>query len=533
MHRCGRFLLLVLILLLLVGVGGAITTYNITVDGDTAYMNVTFELYSSLGEDGEPRKINYWETTWSTPPNTEIRSISDSQGELTEYSFNGETLRFKTNSGPRRSKEVINLQLAVNDVIEERYNGLDLVRLRLSGFPDRRDDVPDEQTQVTVETTNRLLSESHSYGFNHTLDRHSATYKGDGPLNLHLALGDGDAEYDNYVLFGEGNLTGADELYWLVPAITGMGVTAPRPAMNKHPVIVLPDEQYDENVDTWSSGQYRTGGLIFLRASTAENEDLPAILLHEVMHAYNEHALEWTNEGLGWFDEGTAKYVEYLVKHEKNLRYAELFGEDVTWTGPCEDSAGRCRYTLSPRGTPDQLWNYYRQESDFMYTWTPSGSATTEERRFGYAFSELLIRNYIRNNGGDSLHPVYTDLVSMQRDPDASVMVETEQVLDSLDADFTPCYDPDAASRQDFESCLDTVNDMEPPVPETVTVDDTTHHITIDPIERPTVSDTVVEHIRKQTASETSMSWKEFFIDLTYLIGHEITGFFTNLFKKG
>jgi hypothetical protein len=427
---------------------------------------------------------------------------------------------------------VIDLQLVVNDVIEESYNGLDLVKLRLSGFSDRRDDVPDEKTQVTVETRERLLSESHSYGFDHTLDQYAATYKGDGPINIHLAVGEGSKEYNNYVLFGDGNLTEADRMYWLVPAITGIGVTTPRPAMNKHPVIVLPDTEYDQVVDEWSSGQYRTGGMIFLRKSATGKDDLPAILLHEVTHAYNEHALRWTNEGMGWFDEGTAKYVEYVVKHEKNLRYAEIFGDEVRWTGPCEDQAGQCRYTLNTRGTPDQLWNYYQQDGEFMYSWTPSKSSTPTERRFGYAFAELLIRNYIRQENSDTaLYPVYSDLMAMERHPDESPQDETERVLAILDAGFTPCYNAENRSRQAFASCLEQVNSMTPPVPDTVTINNTVRSIDIEPIERPERADTVVDQIKKQASAEEGVSWQTALRNLAHLVGSELTEFFTNLFK--
>jgi hypothetical protein len=480
--------LILLLTMLFAGTGAGITTYDIRVDGDTAHVNVTFELYASLDADGDPKKINYWETTWSTPANAEITNISDSQGDITDYTHQGTQLRFKTNSGPRRTKEVVTVQMTVSDIVENQYRDLNLVRLQLSGFGDRRADVPDEQTQVTVETAQRLLSESHSHGFDHRLERRRATYKGAGPINLHLAVGEPDQEYNNYAVFGDANLSEADDLYWLAPALTGF-----IPTVNRHPVVVLPDSTYDEKVDGWSAGQYRTGGIIFLRKTTTEKDDMPAIVLHEVIHAFNEPALRWTNGGLGWFDEGTAKYAEYLVKHEKNLRQAEIFGEAVTWTGSCEDGNGRCRYTLDPRGTPDQLWNYYQQDGTTMYTWTPSSASSQTERRFGYAFGELLIRDYIRTRGSDGLHPVYDTLLSMNSMPDASARQKTEQVLDELGTDFTPCYDAASPSRNRFDDCLDTVNAMDPPVPSSVTINNTTHTITIDRIERPEASPNIVD----------------------------------------
>lgn len=526
MDRLRGITTLLLCFLLFSVAGAGITTYDIHIEDDDARINVSFELYTSLDEDGEPREINYWETSWTAPENSEIVGVSDTIGEIDEYTFNDGVLRFQTNSGPRRSKEVVDVQLVTHDVIKERYNGANLLKLQLSGFSNKRDDVPDEVTQVTVETDERLLSESHSYGFDHTLDRRTAVYRGEGPVNLHLTTGDGGEEYEHYVLFGDANLTESDEIYWLAPAITGFV-----PEVNKYPVIVLPDEEYDERIDSWSAGQYRTGGLIFIRETTAEKDELPAIVLHEVMHAYNEHVLRWTNKGLAWFDEGTAKYVEYLVKYEKNIRQAEIFGEDVTWTGPCRDQAGRCRYVLNPRGTPDQLWEYYRSDSDMMYSWSPSTSSTPSQRTFGYAFSELLFRNLVRQEDLASLQDIYNELLAMDRETEATKAAETTKILGVMDTDFTPCYDEDAPSRNEFESCLEQVNSMEPPTPSSVTIQNETRRIDIQPIERPDPPESVIRQIQKKASGESDTSTEDLIRNILYAVGTFFEDLVNNLFK--
>lgn len=509
--------------------GAAITTYDIDVQGDTAHINVSFELYSSLDEDGEPRKINYWQASWTPPPNSEVIRLSDTQGEITDYTFTNGVIRFETNRGPRRSKEVVDLELVTQDIIDDTYNGLDLVKLQLSGFSDLRDDVPDEVTQVTVETDRRLLSASHTYEFEYDLQRYGANYRGAGPLNLHLAISDTGEYYENYVLFGTANLTEADQIFWLVPAMTGFV-----PEYNRYPVIVLPDDEYDQQVDSWSAGQYRSGGLIFLRESTAESDDLPAIMLHEVVHAFNEHRIRWSESGLAWFDEGVAKYVEFMVKHEKDIRQPEIFGSEVTWTGPCRDESKgrRCVYTLQPRGTPDQLWNYYESGDDWMYTWTPADQQTDEVRRFGYAYAELLMRNYIREHGADALHTVYEELRRMDGGAADDAREEAQIVLDLLGTDITPCYDAAQPSRSAFEACLDTANAMEPPVPSTVTVQNETRTIDIQPIDRPEIPDNVGDRLKQAVMKGENETWKDVILDILYEIGYGVTEFIDNLFKS-
>ncbi|MFB6077113.1 MAG: hypothetical protein ABEK12_03215, partial [Candidatus Nanohaloarchaea archaeon] len=163
---------------------------------------------------------------------------------------------------------------------------------------------------------------------------------------------------------------------WVPAAVTGF-----LPQVNSYPVIVYPDEEYDAKVDRWSAGQYRTGGLIFIRRSVLAKDAGPAVVLHEVMHGFNAQALRWSNARRAWFDEGTAKYVEWLINANRSIPQAEIFGDPVRWR------EGDIRYTLQPRKTPDSLWEYYRSGSDYMRTWTLFESEV--DRTFGYAFAEL------------------------------------------------------------------------------------------------------------------------------------------------
>lgn len=516
MRLLSRLTLLTVLVLAFTGMGTAITSYNISIEDGQAHINASFELYT--GNPGE--EVTHWRTSWSPPPGSDIHHVADTQGDIDEYEYDGNTIEFETNQGPPREKEVIDIRLVTDDIVTEEYNGVNVAELQLSGFPNRRDDVPDEVTQAEVRTDEQLLSTSSSPGFTYTIDDSRAAYDGTGPLNIHLAMSDAGVEYENYVRFGDGNLSEVDDLYWLAPALTGFA-----PPEDRFPVVILPDAEYDRTINEWSSGQYRTGGLIFIRGDLVDDDRMPAVVMHETLHAINEPAVRWSDSRLTWFDEGTAKYLETVVNHERDITIPEIFGEEVTW----QDD--RYEYTLPPRGTPDQLWTYYQNGEDWMYHWSPRDSPSDEERVFGYAYSELLIRNYLEEHGFDALHPVYDDLREKERDDASTPQQETEQVLDLMDADFAPCYDEVAPSRDEFEACLDDANAFDPDVPTSVTVADTQQDIEIDPIERPDPPEHPLEGMR-DNGSPDADTILYLILEGLQDIGDELTAFFTNLFKR-
>ncbi len=512
MARVPRFVFLLVLLVVFAGSGAAITSYNISVEDETAYVNVSFELYTSSPDE----TVTHWRTSWSTPPNSEILHMEDTRGEIEEYSFDGRTIEFETNPHPRpQTKEVVDIQFVTDNIVSSEYGELKRIQLQLSGFPDRRDDVPDQVTQATVYVDERILTSSQTPGFDHLLEEHRAVYDGEGPLNLHMAISDGGVTYENYVRFGEGNLSEPDDLYWLAPAFTGYD-----PQQNKYPVVILPDSEYDADIDRWSAGQYRTGGLILIRESMMDDDSMPAILLHETLHGINEQALRWSDSRVMWFDEGTAKYLESVVNHERGVKTPELFGERKTWRD------GRHQYTLPPRGTPDQLWEYYENDEDRMYDWSPRNAETHEKRVFGYAFGELIIRLYVEEHGFDALHDVYSELREKDGDSAGTAKEETETVLSLMGTDFTPCYNEQDPDREAFETCLAEMNAFELEAPETVTIDDTTREIEIQPVERPEPADHMVSRLQSDEPLEDVL------LDLLHEIGYHITTFFNNLFKR-
>lgn len=444
------FSLLVLVLALsLLGSAEATTQYDVEVRNGSAVVDVSFELYSE-SEAG----TNYWRTEWTVPADSRVVYVRDSLGSIEDYERSGRTLSIETNDGVRRQREVVDIRLRVPDVVQQRYGELRVVRLNLPGFKDRRSDVPEEVTQARITTDERVLSESHGFGTSYEIEEHSLKYRGSGGLSVYFTLSDGGRDYDNYVLYGDADLEDADELHSIIPAVTGH-----RLRTNKLPVVVLPDERYDELLSRASEGEYMTGGVIFVRESVFRDGRGTETVLHEAAHAHNEKALMWST-GVEWFNEGVAKYVEFLAAHEMGVRQPEIFGEPKRWSEECTRNGreGTCTYTLGPRQTPSDLREYYSGSGNgSMHTWRVEG----EHEGFGYAFSELVIRDYVMRNGADALHPVYDELHSVE-EPVAGDREASLKVLSFMGADLSPCR---RDSMEGMRECLDRVNSMDAGIP--------------------------------------------------------------------
>lgn len=449
--------------LVLVSIPGveAITSYDILVEGDDILVNVTFELYTS--SPGE--KVNYWTTGFSLPPNSQVLGLSDSKGEITNYTVSGEKIFLETNKGGLKEKEVVSLLFRAIKIVNKEYDPLKKLNLSLAAFGDVRKDVPDEKTFVTVRSEENIISFLVSFGFISQQKEKEVMFAGEGPVGFTVFFGEGRG-YKHYVLFGqEGNVTVADEAYGIIAAVNGF-----IPVFERFPVVALEDKEYDEKITDWSAGEFR-GGVIILRISTFGKDSFPATVLHETTHGFNERALRWQKTEVTWFDEGVAKYVEFLINKKSGVRQAEIFGSPVQWR------QGLKIFTLPSRSTPDELWDYY-QEGNFMETWNPHNPQT---REFGYAFSELVIRDFIKREGPDALHEVFQGLLKIRKEAETAEAYNSV-ILGILDSDFRPCY---ADSREAFDSCLEEINVMDPPIPKNVVIKGETVEIVIPDIEAP------------------------------------------------
>jgi len=240
---------------------------------------------------------------------------------------------------------------------------------------------------------------------------------------------------DHFVSVQGHNFSTADDYYpWLA------GIAGFYPDFDRFPVVVLPQAQYQRKTDSWSMGTYQEGGLILLRNATLQRGSNLSILLHEAMHGFNAKALRWDETKIAWFDEGVAKFVEFLVNSKRAIPQAQIFGEEYYF-----DRDGRSYY-LEPRKRPEDLWSYYQGNQSFMRYWTPSQG----NREFGYAFSELFIRKYVLEEGFGRLRRVYSQLLAVDRRIEDREE-RTDLILSKLERDLRPCLRP---TRSQLETCL-------------------------------------------------------------------------------
>jgi hypothetical protein len=435
----------------------AITNYDIIVEEKTT-INMTFELYTQTPAE----KVNFWKSSIAIEPEAKVIQVSDTKGVIKDYTFQNSMLTFQTNQGPPRTKEVVTVLYEI-DAVDTVYHPLKKLSLKLSGFEDKRADVPDEVTTAVIHLDEAPLSETHNFGFISEIEGKTLKYKGSGPLSIISYFSDAGKHFDHYVLFGtRANLSRADNMYGIVVA-----VTKSLPSFDLFPVVLLKDNKYEEVVNKWSAGQY-VGGVIFAKTTAAVELDFTSTVLHETAHGFNEEAMRWTEE-IPWFDEGVSKYIEFISNKKMGIRQAEIFGKPVKW------KEGNKYFTYPPRSTPEELWNYYTNNENFMETWTTKNPST---REFGYAFSELIIREFVLREGYDALHGVYEGMAEI--DEKKTREEGHAMLLSLLGSDMRPCYSQD---REVFDSCLEMINSMDPEIPESVIIKGEKEEIIIEPIQ--------------------------------------------------
>jgi len=428
-----KALLLIFILIGMIAPVSALVKYDILLTDAEAFINGTVLLTSESETD-------IWDLTFVVPDNSEIIYLKDEE-LITDYTLQGHVLNFKTHPDKNRFAENINIYYRDFGAINTRHFPLKIGKVKLFGFED-------EFTEVTVRARD-LVAGSLSLGFETNFGEvDTIRGLGKGPVNVEVTYGVQDTgKYEHYVSLTDFDLEEADTLYDMLPQLTGYDVP-----FSKFVVVGLDDWEYSRLVDPWSDGKYDGGGLIYLREKE-ENEDmLTGVVLHESVHGVNNEVLKWDMTEVTWFDEGVAKYVEYLTSEQLGLEQAEIFGFDVSYYD------GLTRYTFLSRSDPDELWEYYRGDEEFMYYWNPDDE---EHRTFGYAFGELVIREFVMNNGIEGLHGVYDELAKIDEEVD-DVYERNRIILTALDSDFKPCY---SDSRREFDVCLEDINTFVPELP--------------------------------------------------------------------
>ena len=401
------------------------------------------EVFYEVGADDEVMRVNATVTLdcdsncpdlrWNIPKGAEVVSVSDGFGTV-EYERTGETLSLEPNR--RRIENVtFDIRFRIEEDAEEIYDGLYKREVSLAGFSDER--------TTGIVKSEELLSGRTGFGFETGFSGEEMRFRGDGPAYLRFKFGDGQ-ETDYFSFFGEYDEEA--KVAYEVPVGT-LGVYQD---FERFPVAVMPDLVYNESVNRWSAGEYVSGSMA-IRDSLGE--DFVPVLSHEVVHGLNDRELKWDSTRSSYIDEGLAEHVETLVQRKGGMRTRNLFGDDVTYRKKVDGTV--YRYTLPPKGQEEQLWKYYEEDREFMKTWNAMDSRP-ENREFGYAYSELIIKNYVANMNG-SVRDIYEQL---DVNKEVSRPEEKWRVYSGV-FDMTPCkYD----SRQRFQNCLDSINSHEYPV---------------------------------------------------------------------
>lgn len=423
-----KYMVLFAVILVFSSVGVGEVFYEIDADEGQVLMNTTIKLDCT-----RDCPVNRWSLTWTRPDNAEILWINDSLGRIDDYDVQGDRIILTTNTGDRRYEEYVKLAFRIDEPAEEIHDGLYKRQLSLPGFNG-------ERTAGFLENPS-LVSGWTSFGFNTSYADDSMNFSGTGPLILRTKFGEG-GETEYFEFFG--NVDQDTDLAYTIP----VGTLGFYQGFERFPVAVLPDGKYNRTVNEWSAGEY-VGGVIRIREGL--EEDFTPVLAHEVVHGLNDRELNWDSTSSSYFDEGTGKYVEFLVKKKMGQRTAELFGDPVTYTE--RQGAMLYQYTIPSKGSREQLWQYYQNNGEFMKTWNANKPS---QRDFGYAYSELVVRNYIARENG-SLRQLYRELDVNQKieNPEVKWGVYSEHL------DMTPC---DYSSRAQFDSCLDEINDYDYPV---------------------------------------------------------------------
>lgn len=417
----------ILVVILAAGVSAQVQ-YKVDAGPGEVYKNTTVVMNCSSTCPG---------LDWRLSDGEKVLDVKDGRGEVDYRSSQGvlsiDGLRF-----PGAENRTLKISTRIDRGAEDVYAGLQRRTLQLSGFQG-------EKTSGKVSADN-LISARASNGFETAYGEDGLTFRGEGPVNIRLKTGAGNRT-DYFEFFGSRALESRKA--YEIP----VGTLGFRQGFDRFPVAVMPDRVYSRSVNNWSAGEY-VDGVIRIRNSL--EDDFVPVLAHEVVHGLNDRKLNWDMTHSSYLDEGLGKYVEFLVRKQKYREDErkqpprEIFGDSVRYD---PDPSDRTYQELPSKGDREKLWQYYSEDMEFMKTWN---ALTSEDREFGYAYSELIVRYHVAKQNG-SIRQLYRHLnvSGTVKDP------EEKWDLLSNHLDLTPCrYD----EREKFRKCLQDVNSYEYPV---------------------------------------------------------------------
>lgn len=435
-----RKLVVAFSLFLLIGFAGAeLQEVQYSIDADESNAKVNTSIYMSCDSTCSGLK-------WSLAENADVVFVRNSRGEM-DYSVEDGRVNIPGSRAGGRENETIKIGMEVGEEAEEIYEGLHQRKISIPSF---------EGVKTTGFVHNEnLISGRIGFGFDYSFSGSEMRFKGTGPTNVRFKFGEGqETQYFEFFGLKPENTEAAYE----VP----IGVLGFQQRFSRFPVAVMTDSDYDRLVNEWSAGEYVGGGIKIREPTNIEDSFMP-VLAHEVVHGLNDRRLNWDQTKSSYFDEGVSKYVESLMRKklynegETNRKNGELFGEKKEYR--VQKDGKRYIYTVPPKpfeGGKEALWNYYQNDRDSMKTWSAVEASDSETRSFGYAYSELIIANYVAREDG-SIQELYQDIQVDQEIEDP----EKKWQLLSQHLDMTPCKYED---KQRFESCLDEINSYDYPV---------------------------------------------------------------------
>lgn len=441
---------------------------------------------------------------WSIPEDSQVLFVRNSRGQM-DYEINDNTLDIPGSRAGNRENETIKIGTVHQEDAEEVYSGLYQRRLSIPSFKG-------VDTTGFVQTSD-LISGRVGFGFDHSFSEDEMRFKGSGPTNIRIKFGEGYTT--SYFEFFGSEPENTDSAYE-VP----IGVLGFQQKFDRFPVAVMSEQDYDQEVNEWSSGEYVGGGIKIRKPENIENDFLP-VLAHEVVHGVNDRKLNWDQTSSSYFDEGVSKHVESLMRKkayregETDRKNGNLFGSEKEYR--VKKDGQRYVYTVPSKGDQDVLWNYYQEDRDFMKNWN-AFEGDEDTRSFGYAYSEFLIANYVSRQDG-SIRQLYNDLEVNQKVNNP----ETKWSIFSDHLDMTPCK---FEEREQFEQCIEEVNSYDYPVYSAKPSDDSSESLSIDRLKVPNRTET--SETEKTVGSVNLTSANNGFKDSM----SGLFGFLSDLFQK-
>ncbi|MCD6479031.1 MAG: hypothetical protein J7L44_04060 [Candidatus Diapherotrites archaeon] len=437
-----KVLCLVLALLVFASVNAYVeyVDCNLELEDEYAIANIMLYIHSKM-------PANHFSVTMPFHKESAILSINDSLGTIEDYALSDGILRIKTNSSARRRDEIINIEAKLFGLEKERFGNAIIAEFSLA---------TEEKTRVAFRAYGkRIFGFDTGAAFRGSIRDYELRIAGAGPLIVRFGYSDKGKEYGRFLLFNESTLSDdalarglerANELYFTVPAVLGIELDS-----NIFGIAVLKDEKYREKINDYSEGVYITGGLIVVKESAFEKDAAP-VVLHELTHNFNAKIMNWNSSNTSWFDEALAKFVEYIVRKQLGLRTANLF------YGTQSYSDAQYSYVIKPASDWRLLKEYYDKNESFMMEWSADAEGT---RKFGYAFVELFLREYVKEHGFGALHRALRELAEIKENV-SDARRFSEIVLERLGTRLEPCK---RETSEEMLECIEALNKFNPKIP--------------------------------------------------------------------